>query len=80
MTPRPGVPPKEVRAVIVVESSTSTWTTVWTDGQSFRTFSSISQYKKQIGRIFLFLETINNNKKLCKPSLLGGLHNGDFYQ
>ncbi|TXG60896.1 hypothetical protein EZV62_012259 [Acer yangbiense] len=32
VTPQPGVPPEEAGAAIAVESSTGTWTTVWTDG------------------------------------------------
>ena len=29
---QPGVPPEEAGAAIAAESSTGTWTTVWTDG------------------------------------------------
>ena len=37
MTPQPGVPPEEAGAAVAAESSTGTWTTVWTDGlTSFR--------------------------------------------
>nr|KYP43774.1 Ribulose bisphosphate carboxylase large chain [Cajanus cajan] len=32
VTPQPGVPPEEAGAAIVAESSTGTWTIVWTDG------------------------------------------------
>ncbi|CAN6482986.1 unnamed protein product [Victoria cruziana] len=32
VTPQPGVPPEEARAAVAAESSTCTWTTVWTDG------------------------------------------------
>jgi ribulose-bisphosphate carboxylase large chain len=32
VTPRPGVPPEEAGATVAAESSTGTWTTVWTDG------------------------------------------------
>ena len=32
MTPQPGVPPEECGAAVAAESSTGTWTTVWTDG------------------------------------------------
>jgi ribulose-bisphosphate carboxylase large chain len=32
MTPQPGVPPEEAAAAVAAESSTGTWTTVWTDG------------------------------------------------
>ena len=30
-TPQPGVPPEEAGAAVAAESSTGTWTTVWTD-------------------------------------------------
>ncbi|KAI7752774.1 hypothetical protein M8C21_026101 [Ambrosia artemisiifolia] len=32
VTPQPGVPPEESGAAVAAESSTGTWTTVWTDG------------------------------------------------
>jgi ribulose-bisphosphate carboxylase large chain len=32
MSPQPGVPPEECGAAVAAESSTGTWTTVWTDG------------------------------------------------
>ena len=32
MTPQPGVPAEECGAAVAAESSTGTWTTVWTDG------------------------------------------------
>ncbi|KAL1341622.1 hypothetical protein AAHE18_09G100400 [Arachis hypogaea] len=32
VTPQPGVPPEEASAAVAAESSTGTWTTVWTDG------------------------------------------------
>jgi ribulose-bisphosphate carboxylase large chain len=32
VTPQPGVPPEEAGAAVAVESSTGTWTIVWTDG------------------------------------------------
>ncbi len=32
MTPQAGVPPEECAAAVAAESSTGTWTTVWTDG------------------------------------------------
>jgi len=31
VTPQPGVPPEEAAAAVAAESSTGTWTTVWTD-------------------------------------------------
>ncbi|KAJ0922563.1 Ribulose bisphosphate carboxylase large chain [Helianthus annuus] len=40
VTPQPGVPPEEAGAAVAVESSTGTWTTVWTDG-----LTSIDRYK-----------------------------------
>ncbi|MCI94822.1 ribulose-15-bisphosphate carboxylase/oxygenase large subunit, partial [Trifolium medium] len=30
--PQPGVPPEEAGVAVAAESSTGTWTTVWTDG------------------------------------------------
>ncbi|GJU91883.1 ribulose-1,5-bisphosphate carboxylase/oxygenase large subunit [Tanacetum coccineum] len=32
VTPQPGVPPEEAWTAVAAESSTGTWTTVWTDG------------------------------------------------
>ena len=32
VTPQPGVPPEEAGAAVAAESSTGTWTAVWTDG------------------------------------------------
>ncbi|OIW20528.1 hypothetical protein TanjilG_14057 [Lupinus angustifolius] len=32
VTPQPEVPPEEAGATVAAESSTGTWTTVWTDG------------------------------------------------
>ena len=40
MTPQPGVPPEECAAAVAAESSTGTWTTVWTDG-----LTSLDRYK-----------------------------------
>ncbi|KAM4091466.1 hypothetical protein ACJW30_09G137800 [Castanea mollissima] len=40
VTPQPGVPPEEARAAVAAESSTRTWTTVWTDG-----LTSLDRYK-----------------------------------
>ncbi len=40
MTPQPGVPPEECGAAVAAESSTGTWTTVWTDG-----LTSLDRYK-----------------------------------
>ena len=40
VVPQPGVPPEEAGAAIAAESSTGTWTTVWTDG-----LTSLDRYK-----------------------------------
>eukprot|EP01025_Chloroclados_australasicus_P040724 TRINITY_DN426_c0_g1_i4.p1 TRINITY_DN426_c0_g1~~TRINITY_DN426_c0_g1_i4.p1 ORF type:complete len:529 (+),score=24.35 TRINITY_DN426_c0_g1_i4:165-1589(+) len=40
MTPQPGVPAEECAAAVAAESSTGTWTTVWTDG-----LTSLDRYK-----------------------------------
>ncbi|KAK3438729.1 hypothetical protein EUGRSUZ_C03525 [Eucalyptus grandis] len=40
VTPQPGVPPEEARAVVAAKSSTGTWTIVWTDG-----LTSLDLYK-----------------------------------
>jgi ribulose-bisphosphate carboxylase large chain len=40
MTPQAGVPPEEAGAAVAAESSTGTWTTVWTDG-----LNSLDRYK-----------------------------------
>jgi ribulose-bisphosphate carboxylase large chain len=44
ITPQPGVPAEEAGAAVAAESSTGTWTTVWTDG-----LTSLDRYK---GRCF----------------------------
>merc|ERR1712113_752961 len=44
MVPQPGVPPEECGAAVAAESSTGTWTTVWTDG-----LTTLDNYK---GRCF----------------------------
>ncbi|KAK4362681.1 hypothetical protein RND71_017922 [Anisodus tanguticus] len=46
VTPKPGVPPEEAWAAVSVESSTCTWTTVWTDG-----LNSLDRYKGRCYRI-----------------------------
>lgn len=38
--PQAGVPPEECGAAVAAESSTGTWTTVWTDG-----LTSLDRYK-----------------------------------
>jgi len=40
ITPQPGVPAEEAGAAVAAESSTGTWTTVWTDG-----LTSLDRYK-----------------------------------
>ncbi|KAF9614976.1 hypothetical protein IFM89_021406 [Coptis chinensis] len=40
VTPQPGVPLEEVGAAVAAESSTGTWTTMWTDG-----LTSLDRYK-----------------------------------
>jgi len=40
VVPQPGVPPEEAGAAIAAESSTGTWTTVWTDG-----LTSLDRYR-----------------------------------
>jgi ribulose-bisphosphate carboxylase large chain len=46
VTPQPGVPIEECAAAVAAESSTGTWTTVWTDG-----LTDLNKYK---GRCFAF--------------------------
>ncbi|KAL3618456.1 hypothetical protein CASFOL_037538 [Castilleja foliolosa] len=40
VSPQPGVPPEEAGVAVAAESSTGTWTTVWTDG-----LTSLDRYK-----------------------------------
>jgi ribulose-bisphosphate carboxylase large chain len=40
ITPQPGVPAEEAGAAVAAESSTGTWTTVWTDG-----LTNLDRYK-----------------------------------
>jgi len=54
VTPQPGVPPEEAAAAVAAESSTGTWTTVWTDG-----LTSLDRYK---GRCY-FIETFEGQKE-----------------
>ncbi|KAJ0610952.1 Ribulose bisphosphate carboxylase large chain [Helianthus annuus] len=42
VTPQPGVPTEEAGAAVAAESSTGTWTTVWTDG-----LTSLDRYKSR---------------------------------
>ncbi|KAM3343597.1 hypothetical protein P3S68_025686 [Capsicum galapagoense] len=46
VTPQPGVPPEEAGAAVAAESSTGTWTTIWTDG-----LTSLHRYKGRCYRI-----------------------------
>ncbi|PHT59236.1 Ribulose bisphosphate carboxylase large chain [Capsicum baccatum] len=46
VTPQPGVPPEEAKVAVAAESSTGTWTTVWTDG-----LTSLDRYKGRCYRI-----------------------------
>ncbi|OIW06377.1 hypothetical protein TanjilG_15022 [Lupinus angustifolius] len=48
VTPKPGVPPKEVGVAVAAESSTDTWTIVWNDGPT-----SLDRYKGQFYHIKL---------------------------
>nr|YP_009546220.1 ribulose-1,5-bisphosphate carboxylase/oxygenase large subunit [Gloeochaete wittrockiana]ASQ40281.1 ribulose-1,5-bisphosphate carboxylase/oxygenase large subunit [Gloeochaete wittrockiana] len=58
MTPQPGVPPEECAAAVAAESSTGTWTTVWTDG-----LTSLDRYK---GRSYAY-EAVpgEDNQYIC---------------
>ncbi|KAM7479749.1 hypothetical protein LguiA_027962 [Lonicera macranthoides] len=42
VTPKPGVSLEEAGAMVAAESSTGTWTTVWTNG-----LSSLDRYKRR---------------------------------
>ncbi|KAG5611552.1 hypothetical protein H5410_022833 [Solanum commersonii] len=42
VTPQPGVPPEEAGVAVAAESSTGTWTTIWTDG-----LTNLDRYKGQ---------------------------------
>ncbi|MCD7460977.1 hypothetical protein HAX54_044943 [Datura stramonium] len=46
VTPQPGVPPGKQGSAVAAESSTGTWTTVWTDG-----LTSLDRYKGRCYRI-----------------------------
>jgi ribulose-bisphosphate carboxylase large chain len=58
MTPQPGVPPEEAGAAVAAESSTGTWTTVWTD-----LLTDLDRYK---GRCY-HIEPVKNeeNQYIC---------------
>lgn len=53
VTPQPGVPIEECAAAVAAESSTGTWTTVWTDG-----LTDLNKYK---GRCFSFEQIPGSN-------------------
>lgn len=54
MTPQPGVPAEECGAAVAAESSTGTWTTVWTDG-----LTQLDRYK---GRCYVAYFKYSNIK------------------
>jgi len=54
---QPGVPPEEAGAAIAAESSTGTWTTVWTDG-----LTSLDRYK---GRCYDIELVSGEDNQLC---------------
>ena len=57
---QPGVPPEEAGAAIAAESSTGTWTTVWTDG-----LTSLDRYK---GRCYdIELVSGEDNQYIASP-------------
>ncbi|KAM3248450.1 hypothetical protein P3L10_010219 [Capsicum annuum] len=63
VTPQPGVPPEEAGAAVAAESSTGTWTTVWTDGLTsldpypldlFEEGSVTNMFTSIVGNVFGF--------------------------
>ncbi|RAL38125.1 hypothetical protein DM860_000819 [Cuscuta australis] len=62
VTPQPGVPPEEAGAAIVAESSTGTWTTVWTDG-----LTSLDRYK---GRCYHIERGIVFSQRVTREGML----------
>ena len=46
ITPQPGVPPEEAAAAVAAESSTGTWTSVWTDR-----LTTLERYKARVYRL-----------------------------
>ncbi|KAL4010017.1 hypothetical protein IC575_030767 [Cucumis melo] len=61
VTPQPGVPPEEAGAAVAAESSTGTWTTVWTDG-----LTSLDRYK---GRCYGIEPVAGEENQYCLCSL-----------
>ena len=57
MTPQPGVPAEEAGAAVAAESSTGTWTTVWTDG-----LTSLDRYK---GRCYDIEPVAGEDNQYC---------------
>src|SRR3569833_2056467 len=53
VTPQPGVPNEEAAAAVAAESSTGTWTTVWTD-----LLTDLDYYKGRANRLELVAEAI----------------------
>jgi len=71
MTPQPGVPPEEAGAAVAAESSTGTWTTVWTDGLTSLTVTrvvatilSLFQVKMSSTFVTLLTQSIFSKKVL----------------
>jgi Ribulose bisphosphate carboxylase large chain, N-terminal domain/Ribulose bisphosphate carboxylase large chain, catalytic domain len=57
MTPQPGVPAEEAGAAVAAESSTGTWTTVWTDG-----LTTLDRYK---GRCYDLEPLEDDDQYIC---------------
>jgi ribulose-bisphosphate carboxylase large chain len=57
MTPQPGVPAEEAGAAVAAESSTGTWTTVWTDG-----LTTLDRYK---GRCYDIEPLEDDDQYIC---------------
>jgi ribulose-bisphosphate carboxylase large chain len=62
MSPQPGVPAEEAGAAVAAESSTGTWTTVWTDGLTsldrYKDVVMMNQLLVKITNILLTLHTL----------------------
>lgn len=83
MTPQPGVPAEECGAAVAAESSTGTWTTVWTDG-----LTQLDRYKGRcygcvvtiIWAILCVIDIINTLLKTHnRVSLNQWIKSGDLY-
>ncbi|MCE0480830.1 hypothetical protein HAX54_037976 [Datura stramonium] len=66
VTPQPGVPPEEAGAAVAAESSTGTWTTVWTDG-----LTSLDRYKGRCSFFFFLKFSQFILVILCQPEMTG---------